>query len=69
MTTQRQAELAGEEMKQYQQMGNTGAIAILQIKETEQAFKATVARLKRAKAGMNRSDTNVAIGQLLWRKT
>ncbi|MEH2435188.1 MAG: hypothetical protein V7K25_13195 [Nostoc sp.] len=26
-------------MKQYQQMGNTGAIAILQIKETEQAFK------------------------------
>lgn len=34
-------------MKQYQQMGNTGAIAILQIKETEQAFKAAVARLER----------------------
>ncbi|MEH1892378.1 MAG: hypothetical protein V7K92_23980 [Nostoc sp.] len=39
------AELAREEMNQYQQLGNTGAIAILQIKEKEQAFKAAVARL------------------------
>jgi multidrug resistance efflux pump len=54
------AESAREEMNQYQQMGNAGAIAILQIKETEQAFKAAVARLERAKAGMHRSDTNVA---------
>ena len=39
------AELAREEMNRYQQLGNTGAIAILQIKEKEQAFKAAVARL------------------------
>ncbi|MEH2300977.1 MAG: hypothetical protein V7K88_18750 [Nostoc sp.] len=39
------AELAREEMNRYQQLGNRGAIAILQIKEEEQAFKAAVARL------------------------
>ena len=39
------AELAREEMNRYQQLGNTGAIAILQIKEKEQALKAAVARL------------------------
>ncbi|MEH2454368.1 hypothetical protein [Nostoc sp.] len=39
------AELAREEMNRYEQLGNTGAIAILQIKEKEQAFKAAVARL------------------------
>ena len=33
-------ELAREELKRYQQLGNTGAIATLQIKEKEQAFKA-----------------------------
>lgn len=47
-------------MNQYQQMGNTGAIAILQIKETGQAFKAAVARLERAKAGLNPA-------MLMWR--
>ncbi|MEH2296568.1 hypothetical protein [Nostoc sp.] len=45
-------ELAGEEMNQYQQLGNTEAIAILQIKEKEQAFKAAVAKLERAKAAL-----------------
>jgi|GEM_PF-5545765 hypothetical protein len=52
-------------MKQYQQMGNRGAIAILQIKETRQAFKAAVARVEQAKAGLNPSDANVAIAQEL----
>jgi HlyD family type I secretion membrane fusion protein len=56
-------ELAKEELKRYQQLGNTGAIAILQIKEKEQAFKAAIARLERAKAGLNPSDANVAIAQ------
>jgi HlyD family type I secretion membrane fusion protein len=56
-------ELAKEEMKRYQQLGNTGAIAILQIKEKEQAFKAAVARLQRAKTGLNPTDANVAIAQ------
>lgn len=50
-------------MNQYQQMGNMGAIAIVQIKETEQAFKAAVARLEGAKTVLNRGDANVAIGQ------
>ncbi len=56
-------ELAKEEMNRYQQLGNTGAIAILQIREKEQAFKAAVARLERAKAGLNPSDATVAIAQ------
>jgi HlyD family type I secretion membrane fusion protein len=56
-------ELAKEELNRYQQLGNTGAIAILQIKEKEQAFKAAIARLERAKAGLNPSDANVAIAQ------
>ncbi|MCL6751872.1 hypothetical protein KBT16_13190 [Nostoc sp. CCCryo 231-06] len=55
------AELAREEMNQYQQMENRGAIAILQIKEKEQAFKAAVARLERVKAAMNASYANVSI--------
>ncbi|OUL26072.1 HlyD family secretion protein [Nostoc sp. T09] len=54
-------ELAREEMKRYQQLGNTGAIATLQIKEKEQTFKAAMARLERAKAGLNPSNATVAI--------
>jgi len=46
-------------------MGYRGAIAILQIKETGQAFKAAVVRLEGAKAGLNPSDANVAIAQEL----
>ncbi|MDF5709154.1 MAG: HlyD family efflux transporter periplasmic adaptor subunit [Nostoc sp. S4] len=56
-------ELAQEEMNRYQQLGNTGAIAFLQIKEKEQALKAAVARLEHAKAGLNPSDATVAIAQ------
>ena len=54
-------ELAREELKRYQQLGNTGAIATLQIKEKEQGFKAAVAKLQRVKAGLNPSDATVAI--------
>jgi HlyD family type I secretion membrane fusion protein len=46
-------ELAREELKRYQELGNTGAIAQLQIKEREQAFKAAQARLVRTKATLN----------------
>ena len=52
-------------MNQYQQMGNTEVIAIVQIKETAQAFKTAVARLEGAKGELNHSDANVAIGQEL----
>ncbi|HEY9847027.1 MAG TPA: HlyD family efflux transporter periplasmic adaptor subunit [Candidatus Caenarcaniphilales bacterium] len=54
-------ELAKEELKRYQQLGNTGAIAALQIKEREQAFKAAQARLTRAKASLNPSNAPVII--------
>lgn len=61
--TEAALELAKEELKRYQQMGNTGAISQLQIKEKEQAFKAAVARHQGAKAGLNPSDATVAIAQ------
>ena len=54
-------ELAQEEMKRYQQLANTGAIAQLQVKTKEQAFKVAQAKLKQAQAGLNPSDATVAI--------
>ncbi|MEH2003062.1 MAG: HlyD family efflux transporter periplasmic adaptor subunit [Nostoc sp.] len=60
---QASVELAKEELKRYEQLGNTGAIAALEIKEKEQAFKAATARLEHAKAGLNPSNANVAIAQ------
>jgi HlyD family type I secretion membrane fusion protein len=54
-------ELAQEQLKRYQQLGNTGAIATLQIKEKEQAFKAAQARLERANATLNPSAAPVTI--------
>jgi multidrug efflux pump subunit AcrA (membrane-fusion protein) len=54
-------ELARVELKQYQQLANTGAIASLQIEEKKQAFKAAVARLERTKAALNPSVAPVAI--------
>ena len=54
-------DLARAQMNQYQQLANTGAIAQLQIKEKEEAFKAAQARLQRAKATLNPSAAPVAI--------
>lgn len=54
-------ELARVELKQYQKLANTGAIAQLQINEKEQAFKAAVARLEGVKATLNPSAAPVAI--------
>ncbi|MGV0102870.1 HlyD family secretion protein [Nostoc sp. DSM 114160] len=56
-------ELAREELKRYQQLAETGAIAALQIKEKEQAFKAALARLERIKTGLNPTSANVEIAQ------
>ncbi|MFN6477387.1 HlyD family efflux transporter periplasmic adaptor subunit [Nostoc sp. DedQUE07] len=56
-------ELAREELKRYQQLAETGAIATLQIKEKEQAFKAVLARLERIKTGLNPTSANVEIAQ------
>ncbi len=54
-------ELARAEMKQYQQLASTGAIAQLQIKEKEEAFKAALAKLDSARATVNPSSAQVAI--------
>ena len=54
-------ELAQAQMKQYQQIANTGAIATLQIKEKEEAFKAAQARLERANAALNPSVASVTM--------
>ena len=54
-------ELARVELKQYEKLANTGAIAQLQIKEKEQAFKVGVAKLQRVKATLNPSNAPVAI--------
>jgi len=56
-------ELAKEELKRYQQLASTGAIATLQIKEKEQAFKAALARLERTKAALNPSAAPVTMAQ------
>ncbi len=56
-------ELAREELKRYQQLASTGAIATLQIKEKEQAFKAALARLERTKAALNPSAAPVTMAQ------
>ncbi|WP_445628903.1 HlyD family efflux transporter periplasmic adaptor subunit [Nostoc sp. DSM 114167] len=56
-------ELAREELKRYQQLAKTGAIATLQIKEKEQAFKAALARLEGIKTGLNPTSANVEIAQ------
>ncbi|MFE1744994.1 HlyD family secretion protein [Coleofasciculus sp. H7-2] len=58
---QASVDLARAQMNQYQQLANTGAIAQLQIKEKEEAFKAAQARLQRAKATLNPSGAPVAI--------
>ncbi|BAY20953.1 secretion protein HlyD [Calothrix sp. NIES-2100] len=56
-------EFAKEELKRYKQLGNTGAIATLQIKEKEQTFKAAIAKLQRAKTGLNPSIAAVTMVQ------
>ncbi len=54
-------ELARAEMKQYQQLASSGAIAQLQIKEKEEAFKAALAKVQSARATINPSSAQVAI--------
>ncbi len=54
-------ELANEEKKRYQQLVDAGAIAVLQVKEKEQAFIAAEARLQQVQTRLNPSDASVAI--------
>ncbi len=54
-------EMAKIEMQRYQKLVNTGAIADLQIREKEQAFKIAQAHLAKVKAALDPSDAPVAI--------
>jgi HlyD family type I secretion membrane fusion protein len=56
-------ELARAEMKQYQQLAASGAVAQLQIKEKEEAFKAAIAKRESTKASLNPSAAPIAIAQ------
>jgi HlyD family type I secretion membrane fusion protein len=54
-------ELAQEELKRYQQLAKTGAIAQLQIKEKEQAYKIAIAKLQRTAATLNPSNATLTV--------
>ena len=56
-------ELAKTQMEQYQHLASTGAVAQLQIKEKEQAFKAAQAKLERSQASLNPSAQGIAIAK------
>lgn len=56
-------ELAKTQMEQYQHLASTGAVAQLQIKEKEQAFKAAQAKLERSQASVNPSAQGIAIAK------
>lgn len=58
---QASVELAREELKRYQELASTGAIATLQITEKQQAFIAAKARLERTKALINPTSANITI--------
>jgi multidrug efflux pump subunit AcrA (membrane-fusion protein) len=51
---------AREEMQRYQQLAETGAIALIQVKAKEEAFNAAQAKLDRAMAQTNPSDAPIA---------
>lgn len=53
--------LVREELKRYQQLASSGAVAELQVKEKEQALKAALARLERAKSKIHPSNASVNI--------
>ena len=55
--------LAQEEYNRYQQLANTGAISLLQLKEKEAALETAVARLTKVKAGLNPSRAEIEIAQ------
>ena len=56
-------DLAKEEMKRYQKLGNTGAVSELQIKQKEQSFKAAQARVENAQAQINPTNAEISIAQ------
>lgn len=55
--------LARDEMQRYQQLANSGAIAILQVKQKEQAFQAAQIKLKQAQTSLNPSNAEITIAK------
>lgn len=53
--------LAQEEQKRYRQLAKAQAITVLQVKQKENAFKAAMARLERARAKVNPTNASVKI--------
>ncbi len=52
---------ARDEMQRYQELANSGAIALLQVKQKEQAFQVAQAKLKQAQTSLNPSNAEIAI--------
>ena len=55
--------LAQEEHNRYQQLANTGAISLLQLKEKEAALETAMARLRKVKAALNPSTAEIDIAK------
>jgi HlyD family type I secretion membrane fusion protein len=53
--------LAQDEMQRYRQLANSGAIALLQVKQKEQAFQSAQIKLKQAQTRLNPSNAEIAI--------
>ncbi len=53
--------LARDEMQRYQELANSGAIALLQVKQKQQAFRVAQIQLKQAQTSLNPSNAEIAI--------
>jgi HlyD family type I secretion membrane fusion protein len=53
--------LAQDEMQRYQQLASSGAIALLQVRQKEQAFQVARIQLKQAQTSLNPSNAEIAI--------
>ena len=62
-TAQANFDLAQDELTRYQNLAQTGAIAILQLKEKESAYRNAQAQLQKAIAQLNPNDDAIQIAQ------
>ena len=62
-TAQASFDLAQDELARYRNLSNSGAIALLQLKEKESAYRNAEAQLQKAQAQLNPSDQAIQIAQ------
>lgn len=62
-TAQANFDLAQDELTRYQNLADTGAIAVLQLKEKESAYRNAEAQLQKAIAQLNPSDDEIQIAR------